>query len=112
MATNLHCERTSIAPDDAYPFHVRAIKYTSEGNPHQESDDALTLTLLTHSLGVHMETWEITAAHLFTLSTFALSRVKIREIFSIESPNHGGSALVNAEQIAKRPRADCRYYVI
>ncbi|KAF7360505.1 Abhydrolase domain-containing protein mpaH [Mycena venus] len=95
-------EHIDIAPGQSYPFHVLATKYTYEGNP---CSAGITL-VLTHSLGVHMETWEITIAHLFKLSTSPSSGIKLREIFSIESPNHGRSAVVNAEEIAKHPRND------
>ncbi|KAJ6595660.1 hypothetical protein DFH09DRAFT_906007 [Mycena vulgaris] len=106
MATTLRREKIDLAPGNSYPFHVLATKYTYEGNPYQDSNDGFTL-LLTHSLGVHMETWEITVAHLFKLSASVNSPVKIREVISIESPNHGRSALVNAEVIAKHPMHDC-----
>ncbi|KAJ6546341.1 Alpha/beta hydrolase fold-1 [Mycena sp. CBHHK59/15] len=102
---SLRREQIDLAPGKSYPFHVLATKYTYEGNPHQDSSGAFTL-ILTHSLAVHMETWEITVAYLFALSTSASSRVKIREIFSVESPNHGRSAVVNAEEIAKHPLND------
>ncbi|KAJ7461827.1 Alpha/beta hydrolase fold-1 [Mycena galericulata] len=101
----LHSEKIALPPGPSYPFTVLATKYTYEGNPHQNSGDAFTL-ILTHSLAVHMETWEITVAHLYTLATSRSSQVKIREIISVESPNHGGSAVVNAEEIAKYPGND------
>ncbi|KAJ7104518.1 Alpha/beta hydrolase family-domain-containing protein [Mycena belliarum] len=85
------------------PFHVLATRYSCD---NCTSPDALTL-VLTHSLVVHMETWDITIAHLFKLqSADPSSRVKIREIFSVESPNHGRSAQVNAEELVKNPLND------
>ncbi|KAJ7899079.1 Alpha/beta hydrolase family-domain-containing protein [Mycena leptocephala] len=102
---SLRREQINVAPGQSYPFHVLATKYTYDGNPYQKSSDAFTL-VLTHSLGVHMETWEVTADRLFMLSASANSRVKICEMFSIESPNHGRSAVVNAEEIAKHPLND------
>ncbi|KAJ7640801.1 Alpha/beta hydrolase fold-1 [Mycena polygramma] len=98
-------ERLDVLPEQSYPFHVLAIKYTYEGNPYQDSTDGFTL-ILTHSLGVHAETWDITIAQLFRLSTSTDSRVKIKQIFSIESPNHGRSAVVNAAEIIKHPAND------
>jgi hypothetical protein len=94
---SLRREQIDLAPGQSYPFHVLATKYTYDGNPYQKSSDAFIL-VLTHALGVHMETWEITADRLFMLSTSANSEVKICEIYSIESPNHGRSAVVNAEE--------------
>ncbi|KAJ7108849.1 Alpha/beta hydrolase fold-1 [Mycena crocata] len=99
-------EQIVLPLDQTYPFHVLASKYTYQGNLYyQDSSDAFTL-VLTHSLGVHMETWEITVAHIFALSASSSSRAKIREVFSIESPNHGRSALINAEEITKHPLHD------
>ncbi|KAJ7691744.1 hypothetical protein B0H17DRAFT_1179485 [Mycena rosella] len=105
MSTNLLRERIVLASEKSYPFHILATKYTYEGNPYKDSSRALTL-VLTHSLGVHMEIWEVAVAHLFALSTSANSQVEIRAMFSIEDPNHGRSAVVNAEEIAKRPLND------
>ncbi|KAJ7292696.1 Alpha/beta hydrolase fold-1 [Mycena rebaudengoi] len=94
-------ERIDLVPSSSYPFHVLATKYDYVGNPHADSEDALTL-IFTHALGVHKETWETTVAHIFSLCSSGLSRVKIRDVFSIESPNHGESSMINADEIAKQ----------
>ncbi|KAJ7185464.1 Alpha/beta hydrolase fold-1 [Mycena filopes] len=98
-------EQLDIPPDSSYPFHVLATKYT-DPLAEPESPDGLTL-ILTHSLGVHAETWEITVARLFVLNSKGSRTVKLKQIISIESPNHGRSAEVNAEAIARHSANDC-----
>ncbi|KAK7030680.1 Abhydrolase domain-containing protein mpaH [Favolaschia claudopus] len=90
-----------LEPSASYPFHVLATHYSYRGNPFGNSEDALTLILF-HALGVHKETWEVTVSRLFDLCTSTSSQIKIRDVFSIESPNHGRSAEINADQIAKQ----------
>ncbi|KAJ7634074.1 Alpha/beta hydrolase fold-1 [Mycena polygramma] len=98
---NLQREQIHLEPSPSYPFHILATRYNYAGNPHSSSDDATTLIML-HALGVHKETWEITIARIFSLCDSGASQVKIRDIFSIESPNHGHSSAVNAGEIAKQ----------
>ncbi|KAJ7088534.1 hypothetical protein C8R43DRAFT_964929 [Mycena crocata] len=90
-----------LSPTLVYPFHVLANKYTDRTNPYQGSINTFML-VLSHLLGVHMETWEISAADVFEISTNN-SQVKISEIISIKSPNHSQSAVVYMEEIAKQP---------
>ncbi|KAJ7149051.1 alpha/beta-hydrolase [Mycena crocata] len=94
-------EEIDLEPSPSYPFHVLATKYTYEGNPYTASSDAFTLVLF-HALGVHKETWEPIVARIFTLCSSGASQVKIRDIFSIESPNHGRSSAVNALAMSKQ----------
>ncbi|KAJ6604984.1 Alpha/beta hydrolase fold-1 [Mycena sp. CBHHK59/15] len=94
-------ERIDLTPSPTYPFHILATKYDYAENRYRDSDDAFTLILL-HALGVHMETWEVTVARMFALCSSGASPVKIRDVFSIESPNHGQSSAINGSEIAKR----------
>jgi hypothetical protein len=105
---NLLQEQIDLKPSVSYPFHVLAIQYNYEGNPYRNSADAFTLILF-HALGVHKETWEITVARIFSLCSSGASEVKIRDIFSVESPNHGSSSAINANEIAKQTVDDCEH---
>ncbi|KAJ7334060.1 Alpha/beta hydrolase fold-1 [Mycena albidolilacea] len=98
---NLRREHIDLEPSLSYPFHVLATHYNFEGNPYSDSDDALTLILF-HALGVHKETWEVTIASIFNLCSSGASQAKIRDILSIESPNHGRSSEINANEIARQ----------
>ncbi|KAJ7221415.1 Alpha/beta hydrolase fold-1 [Mycena pura] len=93
-------EEIDLQPDPSYPFHILATRYNYEHNPHANSDDAFTLIFL-HALLVHKETWEVTVARIFA-HCGARGPVKIRDVFSIESPNHGRSSAVNAEALSKQ----------
>lgn len=73
----------------AGPLQVLATRYTPDD---ARPNASLTLILL-HGLGSHKETWEPLLAHL-------LARPEgrnILEVYSIENPNHGESALVNSD---------------
>ncbi|RDB15645.1 Abhydrolase domain-containing protein mpaH [Hypsizygus marmoreus] len=80
----------------SYPLHVLANWYRPKA--WLDDEDGYTFVLL-HAVGMHKETWETTIEHLFELSTgtsmIARSPFKIRDVFSIESPNHGESAVLN-----------------
>lgn len=90
----------------SYPFRILATKYTFRSNPYGYSDDAYTLIFM-HALGVHRETWEITIARLFTLSVQGDTQVKIRDVFSVESPDHGRSAVINADALKNHSDHNC-----
>ncbi|KAJ6518728.1 Alpha/beta hydrolase fold-1 [Mycena sanguinolenta] len=97
----LQQEDVDLEPSLSYPFHVLATRYSFNGNPYGNSDDAFTLILF-HALGAHKETWQVTVNRIFELCSSGASRVKIRDIFSLESPNHGRSSEINAPEIAER----------
>ncbi|KII93753.1 hypothetical protein PLICRDRAFT_403847 [Plicaturopsis crispa FD-325 SS-3] len=82
----------SIDPRPGYPLQVLATKYTSES----QSNDGYTLVFL-HATGMHKESWDVSIQRLFDM--FDNNAVKIREVISIESPNHGESAEVNESAI-------------
>jgi hypothetical protein len=98
-------ERCALAPSSSYPFQVLATRY------YVETSDAIiggfTLVLL-HAVGMHKETWEVTIERLFKLSNSSGNKVPvIRDIFSIESPNHGESAVLNEATIYKHYPNSC-----
>ncbi|KAH9911586.1 Alpha/Beta hydrolase protein [Fomitopsis serialis] len=84
-------------PRPDYPLLVTAKRYSLPGYTC-EDPDALTL-ILTHGTGYHKEQWEPTLEHLF--ESLAPSRageaspVKIRDVWAIDCPNHGDSAVLN-----------------
>ncbi|KAF9011167.1 hypothetical protein BDQ17DRAFT_1405670 [Cyathus striatus] len=58
--------------------------------------------ILTHAIGVHKETWEVTVRHLLGLCNTGRSPYRVKELYSIENPNHGESALLNVDIIQAR----------
>ncbi|KAH9831745.1 Alpha/beta hydrolase fold-1 [Rhodofomes roseus] len=82
-------------PRPDYPLLIAAKRYTVPGYTSEDSD-ALTL-VLTHGTGYHKEQWEPTLEHLFENIARAgdASSVKIRDVWAIDCPNHGDSAILN-----------------
>jgi len=110
--TALHVQTIILKPDRDYPLFITAKRYrhnpssdlnsaTSRSAGSEDSSSAsegLTLILL-HSTSFHKETWEACLETMFCLfgSQRAGERpVLIREAWSIECPNHGQSAGLNA----------------
>ncbi|KAJ3833484.1 alpha/beta-hydrolase [Lentinula raphanica] len=79
-----------------YPLQILATRYRMS---NFGTGSGYTLILL-HATGMHKETWEVFIEHLFKLSSDHANFL-IEDIFSIESPNHGESAVINEETLRK-----------
>ena len=94
-------------PNDTYPLIVTAKCYRPH-SPGGDSTTGLTFVLL-HSVGSHKESWEPTIAELFTISSACakdrIADLSIREVWSVECPTHGRSAVLN-EKILRQPEWD------
>jgi hypothetical protein len=102
LPSRIHKDDVEYPPDGNYPLYVTARRYRVAGCKPDE--DALTLVLL-HSTSFHKETWEPTLERIFDRLNSAQGRIetpKIAEVWSIEAPNHGRSAVLN-EQSLLRP---------
>lgn len=106
MATEFTIDRYTIGPSPSYPLHILANRYmcnNSSLRPH----DGYTLVFM-HAIGLHKETWEVTIRHLFALSKVSWgSGLRIREVYCIESPNHGESAILNEEVLRTQYAHKC-----
>lgn len=70
--------------------------------PVSKSKEGLTL-VLTHGLSSHKESYHPTIAHLLRLNTTRARYVNmIKEIWSIDMPNHGESAVLNRAYLEDR----------
>ncbi|KAJ7070751.1 Alpha/beta hydrolase fold-1 [Mycena amicta] len=76
----------TVPPSAACPFSVQALRY--DGN--HGADGKWTLLFL-HAVSLHKETFQPVVAHLLAHCS------SIREVWSIENPNHGRSAHLNQE---------------
>ncbi|KAH8115696.1 Alpha/beta hydrolase fold-1 [Phellopilus nigrolimitatus] len=99
MSPILKLQAASVAldPDDVYPLHITAKRYTLPAlEAPEDVPGALTLILL-HSTGFHKEIWEPTLQELFSFLTLRSGTpgALVREAWSIECPNHGESAVLN-----------------
>ncbi|KAJ7890503.1 Alpha/beta hydrolase fold-1 [Mycena olivaceomarginata] len=71
------------------PFRVEAIQYI----PVSSSEDGFTLVFL-HAMSLHKETFEPMLEHLLAAST------TIKDVWSIDNPNHGRSSVLNQKLLA------------
>ncbi|KZT01620.1 alpha/beta-hydrolase [Laetiporus sulphureus 93-53] len=85
-------------PRPDYPLLITAKCYWV---PELASDapDALTL-IVTHGTGYHKEQWEPTFEYLYEhLARAGNKAVRIRDIWSIDCPNHGDAAVLNEKTL-------------
>ncbi|KAF9068274.1 Alpha/beta hydrolase fold-1 [Rhodocollybia butyracea] len=93
MSSSLLSESYTWDPRPYYPL-VSAIK--RYWKPSWK--DGLTL-VFTHGTGFGKEHWEPTIDDLVDIIEQQSSKIKIREIWSIDAPNHGDSAILNEEKL-------------
>ncbi|KAF9037746.1 Alpha/beta hydrolase fold-1 [Panaeolus papilionaceus] len=89
-------------PRPTYPYVVAVKRYWIEDSPYLNDKDALTL-IFAHGTGFHKELWEPVIDDLYTASARGGGHVKIREIWTIDCPNHGESTRLNAEALNVGP---------
>ncbi|KAI0797268.1 Alpha/beta hydrolase fold-1 [Irpex lacteus] len=95
----LEYEAYTLDPRPRYPFQITAKRYWNPSH-YSDDDDALTL-VFAHATGYHKEHWEPTIEDLYDVITEAGRdiKVKIRELWAIDAPNHGDAAVLNEEQL-------------
>ena len=86
-------------PRPNYPLLITANRY-----PFSENPGGLTL-VFAHGTGFHKEQWEPTIEDLKKLDDTGI----IREVWSIEAPNHGDSAILNEEVLRLGYTPICEY---
>ncbi|KAF8878112.1 Alpha/beta hydrolase fold-1 [Infundibulicybe gibba] len=79
-------------PQPNYPLLTTAKRYWKEAKSHDP--EALTL-IFAHGTGFHKEQWEPTIEDLYTIFGDAGGVTNIREVWSIDAPNHGDAAVLN-----------------
>lgn len=95
-------------PRPAYPYVSAVKRYWIEGSPYLNDEDAITL-VLTHGTGFTKELWEPAIDDLLAMNVREGGKIKIREIWAIDSPNHGESAVLNAKEFQKGPNLICEF---
>ncbi|KAF8998966.1 Alpha/Beta hydrolase protein [Cyathus striatus] len=103
MHASLIIEKCHLEPSTSYPFYVLATRYSTSGSLNITERDGYTL-IMTHGIGAHKETWEVTIRHFLSICNTGRSPYRVKELYSIENPNHGESALLNADII----QAQCK----
>ncbi|KAJ7864788.1 Alpha/beta hydrolase fold-1 [Mycena olivaceomarginata] len=88
MKSQLHVAE----PSPTCPFRVEGVQYI----PDSPCEDGFTLIFL-HAMSLHKETFEPMLDHLLASST------RIRDVWSIDNPNHGRSSALNQKLLATPP---------
>lgn len=78
-------------PRPDYPLVSTVKRYWRPNSPYLADADAFTL-IFVHGTNFHKEIWEPTIDDLF-----AMKGGKIRDVWSIDAPNHGDAAMLNEE---------------
>ncbi|THV00009.1 hypothetical protein K435DRAFT_470597 [Dendrothele bispora CBS 962.96] len=104
-------DEITYPPRDGYPLFITAKRYAlPEFDIYKDDPDALTLIFL-HSTASHKESWEATLEKVFSLALSGIENrrqgkdsgaVKIREVWCLDCPNHGASAMLN-ERVLLEP---------
>ncbi|KAF5371493.1 hypothetical protein D9615_009604 [Tricholomella constricta] len=99
---SMQAESVKDGPRDGYALVTTAKRYwLPELERYAADPEALTLVLL-HSTSFHKETWEPSLEKLLTLAAQPGSRVKIREAWALDCPNHGEAGHLN-ERVLNLP---------
>ncbi|KAH7907247.1 Alpha/beta hydrolase fold-1 [Hygrophoropsis aurantiaca] len=103
----VHSQAYVFDPRPSFPFFLTAKRYWVDSDiaEHDEDPNALTL-VFAHAIGFHKEHWEPTIEDLFKLLQTQAQlehdghrKVKIREMWSIDAPNHGDAAILNEKTL-------------
>ena len=99
----------ALPPSPGYPLYVSAKCYRPQQRAENSNRDISLIFL--HGVGSYKEVFEPVIVELLVL--WNSSRLRIREVWSVECPNHGQSAVLN-EHLLRRPEWDgkCEYEVI
>ncbi|KAJ7247644.1 Alpha/beta hydrolase fold-1 [Mycena haematopus] len=76
-------------PTPSCPFRVEGVQYI----PGSPCEDGFTLIFL-HAMSLHKETFQPLLEHLLATST------RIKDVWSIDNPNHGRSSVLNQKLLA------------
>ncbi|KAG8934349.1 hypothetical protein FRC01_003597 [Tulasnella sp. 417] len=94
--TQLEVTSHVLEPTQEYPYAVTAKCYTPSPGLQAEGDNEAVTLILTHASGMHKECWEPVIQLLFEHQATSPRAVpRIREAWSIDSPNHGEAAVLN-----------------
>lgn len=114
-------ESVTLPPDasaadgkgQGYPLYITAKRYfVKELEEFERDADAVTVLAL-HSTSFHKETWEPTLEVLFeVLVRNGTGKVKVREVWAVDCPNHGQAGVLNREVLKRDEFAtDCKSFI-
>ncbi|GLB40016.1 putative alpha/beta hydrolase family protein [Lyophyllum shimeji] len=83
-----------LDPRPNLPLLLTAKRYWQADSPYLNDSAALTL-IFTHGVGFHKEQWEPAMDDLWALLNHNNGTVRVREMWAIDTPNHGDAAILN-----------------
>ncbi|RDB28270.1 Abhydrolase domain-containing protein mpaH [Hypsizygus marmoreus] len=98
MIITMSSESYVFDPRPNYPLVVTAKRYWKQSSPYLDDPEALTL-IFAHGTGFHKEQWEPTMDELNILLEGNHGAFKVREMWSIDAPNHGDAAVLNEKAL-------------
>jgi hypothetical protein len=99
MTTGFSTKSYTFDPRPSYPLLSVVKRYWKPDSPFLHDPQALTL-VFAHGTSFHKEQWEPTIDDLEAIvEKHASGSVKIREIWTVDAPNHGDAAELNAETL-------------
>ncbi|KAL0946266.1 hypothetical protein HGRIS_012521 [Hohenbuehelia grisea] len=91
---SLESQSYRFDPQPDYPFSLAVKRLWDPTSPFLDDPDAYSL-LFVHGTGFHKEQWEPIIEDLYDQAGRDGSPVKLREAWTIDTPNHGDSAVWN-----------------
>ncbi|KJA25366.1 hypothetical protein HYPSUDRAFT_425637 [Hypholoma sublateritium FD-334 SS-4] len=99
MTSGFTTKLYTFDPRPSFPFLTVAKRYWRPNSPHLHDPTALTL-VFAHGTSFHKEQWEPTIDDLqAAFERHASGAVRIREIWTVDAPNHGDAAELNEETL-------------
>ena len=92
--SSFSCQSYVFDPRPDLSFLITAKRYWQRSSLSLQDPTALTL-VFAHGNGFHKEQWEPTIEELYNLPDIVIGKKKIREVWAIDSPNHGDAAILN-----------------
>lgn len=94
-ASGLSSQSYTFDPRPSYPLLSVAKRYWKPSSPYLHNPEALTL-VFAHGTSFHKEQWEPAIDDLQAiLDRSGAEGPKIREIWTLDAPNHGDSTVLN-----------------
>jgi len=97
MSVGFYTKSHVFDPRPAYPLVSTVKRYWKPDSPYLNDPEALTL-VFAHGTGFHKEHWEPVIDDLQAILGKG-AKTRIREIWSIDCPNHGDAAHLNEDAL-------------
>lgn len=97
MSAGFYTKSYVFDPRPSYPLVSTVKRYWKSNSPYLNDPEALTL-VFAHGTGFHKEHWEPVIDDMRAILGKG-AKTRIREIWSIDCPNHGDAAQLNEDAL-------------